>query len=175
MVLVPEVLEAIEDYKDIYVLAAGGIATGRQMAACMAMGAAGAWTGSVWLTTSEAETTPTVKAKMLKATSRHTVRSRSRTGKPTRQLRSAWSDAWASKDAPDPLSMPLQGLLSRPPFAKVDKLAAGGHCGAQELASYFVGQAVGLMNTEQSARSVVLDFKQDFVEAVARLSATLNE
>ncbi|MEZ5901606.1 MAG: nitronate monooxygenase [Hyphomicrobiaceae bacterium] len=175
MVLIPEVLQAIEPYKNIYVLAAGGIATGRQMAACMAMGAAGAWTGSVWLTTTEAETTPIVKEKMLKATSRNTVRSRSRTGKPTRQLQSAWSDAWGTKDAPDPLPMPLQGLLSRPPFAKIDKLAAGGHSGAKELAAYFVGQAVGLMNSEQSARSVVLDFKRDYAEAVERLSATLAD
>jgi len=175
MVLIPEVLQATEPYKNIHVLAAGGIATGRQMAACMAMGAAGVWTGSVWLTTKEAETTPTVKKKMLKATSRNTVRSRSRTGKPTRQLQSAWSDAWGAKDAPDPLPMPLQGLLSRPPMAKVDKLAEGGHKGAKELAAYFVGQAVGLMNTEQSARSVVMDFKRDFANAVERLSATLED
>jgi NAD(P)H-dependent flavin oxidoreductase YrpB (nitropropane dioxygenase family) len=175
MVLIPEVLKAIEPYRNIHVLAAGGIATGRQMAACIAMGAAGVWTGSVWLTTTEAETTPTVKEKMLKATSRNTVRSRSRTGKPTRQLQSAWSDAWGAKDAPDPLPMPLQGLLSRPPMAKVDKLAEGGHRGAKELAAYFVGQAVGLMNTDQSARSVVMDFKRDFAEAVERLSATLED
>ena len=175
MVLIPEVLQATESYRNIHVLAAGGIATGRQMAACMAMGAAGVWTGSVWLTTQEAETTPTVKEKMLKATSRSTVRSRSRTGKPTRQLQSAWSDAWGAKDAPDPLPMPLQGLLSRPPLAKVDKLAEGGHRGAKELAAYFVGQAVGLMNSKQSARSVVMDLKRDFAEAVERLSATLED
>lgn len=175
IVLIPEVLQAIAPYKNVHVLAAGGIATGRQMAACMAMGAAGAWCGSVWLTTTEAETTPTVKEKMLKATSRNTVRSRSRTGKPTRQLQSAWSDAWGSDDAPAPLPMPLQGLLSRPPMAKVDKLAASGHAGAKELAAYFVGQAVGLMNSEQSARSVVMDFKQDYAEAVERLSATMEE
>ena len=60
MVLVPKVLEAIEAYVGIAILAAGGIATGKQMVACMAMGAAGAWTGSVWLTTLETETTPTV-------------------------------------------------------------------------------------------------------------------
>ncbi len=174
MVLVPEVLDAIKDYPGIEVLAAGGIATGRQMAACMAMGAAGAWTGSVWLTTTEAETTPTVKEKMLKATSRDTVRSRSRTGKPTRQLKSAWTDAWHGPGSPDPLPMPLQGIISRPALAKVDKLAAGGHAGAKELATYYVGQAVGLMNEEQSARSVVLAFKQDFVEAVERLSATVT-
>jgi len=175
MVLVPEVLQAIEPYENIDVLAAGGIATGRQMAACMAMGAAGVWCGSVWLTTVEAETTPTVKQKMLKATSRNTVRSRSRTGKPTRQLQSAWSDAWGAKDAPEPLAMPLQGLLSRPPMAKVDKLAESGHDGAKNLAAYFVGQAVGLMNTEQSARSVVADFMKDYAEAVERLSGTLHE
>jgi NAD(P)H-dependent flavin oxidoreductase YrpB (nitropropane dioxygenase family) len=175
IVLIPEVLQAIAPYKNVHVLAAGGIATGRQMAACMAMGAAGAWCGSVWLTTTEAETTPTVKEKMLKATSRNTVRSRSRTGKPTRQLQSAWSDAWGSDNAPKPLPMPLQGLLSRPPMAKIDKLAASGHQGAKELAAYFVGQAVGLMNTEQSTRSVVMDFKRDYAEAVERLSATLEE
>ena len=174
MVLIPEVLEAIADYDDVHVLAAGGIATGRQMAACMAMGAAGAWCGSVWLTTAEAETTPTVKQKMLQATSRNTVRSRSRTGKPTRQLQSAWTDAWSAPDAPDPLPMPLQGLISRPPLDKVDRLAATGHEGAKALATYYVGQAVGLMNSETSARAVVYEFKRDFAEAVERLAATLD-
>ena len=175
MVLVPEVLETIADYDDMYVLAAGGIATGRQMAACMAMGAAGAWTGSVWLTTAEAETTPTVKEKMLRAHSRNTVRSRSRTGKPTRQLQSAWTDAWGVPNAPDPLPMPLQGLLSKPAMAKIDKLAEGGHDGAKALATYYVGQAVGLMNVEQSARSVVYDFMQDYADAVERLSGTIED
>ena len=175
MVLVPEVLETIKPYPHMFALAAGGIATGRQMAACMAMGAAGVWTGSVWLTTAEAETTPTVKEKMLAAHSRNTVRSRSRTGKPTRQLQSAWTDAWGAAGAPDPLPMPLQGVLSKPAMEKIDKLAANGHEGAKELATYYVGQAVGLMNTEQSARSVVYDFMQDYAEAAERLAATLEE
>jgi NAD(P)H-dependent flavin oxidoreductase YrpB (nitropropane dioxygenase family) len=100
LVVVPEVIEAIKDYQGMHVLAAGGIATGGQMAACMAMGAAGVWCGSVWLTTTEAETTPTVKAKMLSASSRDTVRSTSRTGKPTRQLKSAWTEAWKSPTKP---------------------------------------------------------------------------
>jgi NAD(P)H-dependent flavin oxidoreductase YrpB (nitropropane dioxygenase family) len=84
MVLVPEVVDTVAP---IPVLAAGGIATGRQMAAALALGAAGVWCGSVWLTTEEAETSPAVKEKMLAATSCDTVRSRSRTGKPARQLR----------------------------------------------------------------------------------------
>jgi NAD(P)H-dependent flavin oxidoreductase YrpB (nitropropane dioxygenase family) len=174
MVVVPEVLDAIKDHPEVQVLAAGGIATGRQMAAVMAMGAAGAWTGSVWLTTVEAETIPTVKAKMLAATSRDTVRSRSRTGKPTRQLKSPWTEAWSGPGMPEPLEMPLQGMISRPALAKVDKLAEAGHKGAKELATYYVGQAVGLMQHELRARDVVFEFKKDFAEAVERLSSTME-
>jgi NAD(P)H-dependent flavin oxidoreductase YrpB (nitropropane dioxygenase family) len=175
MVLVPEVLEAMRPYPNVRVLAAGGIATGRQMAACMAMGAEGVWTGSVWLTTAEAETTPTVKQKMLAASSRDTVRSRSRTGKYTRQLRSPWTDAWQIDGAPVPLPMPLQGLISKRALARVDRLAETGHAGAKTLATYYVGQSVGLMNAEQSTRSVVYDFMRDYAEAVERLSGTLAE
>jgi NAD(P)H-dependent flavin oxidoreductase YrpB (nitropropane dioxygenase family) len=51
MVLVPEVVRAVKKIRDVPVLAAGGIMNGSQMAACMAMGAAGVWTGSVWLAT----------------------------------------------------------------------------------------------------------------------------
>jgi NAD(P)H-dependent flavin oxidoreductase YrpB (nitropropane dioxygenase family) len=157
------------------VLAAGGIVTGRQMAACMAMGAAGAWTGSVWLTTAEAETNPVVKDKMLAASSRQTVRSRSRTGKYTRQLRSAWTDAWQAPGAPDPLPMPLQSLVSEPALRSIDKLAEAGNPGARQLATYWVGQGVGLMNSTQSVRSVVREFMEDFAAAAERLSTLLED
>ena len=175
MVLVPEIHEAIQPFGDIPILAAGGIVTGRQMAASMAMGATGAWTGSVWLTTLEAETSQVVKEKMLAATSRQTVRSRSRTGKPTRQLRSPWTDAWQQPTAPDPLPMPLQTLVSDPPLAKVKKLAEGGHEGAKELDTYYVGQGVGLMNVSKPAREVVYDFKEDFLKAYERLTNFIDE
>jgi NAD(P)H-dependent flavin oxidoreductase YrpB (nitropropane dioxygenase family) len=175
LVLVPEVIEALVPYGDVPVLAAGGIVTGRQMAACMAMGAAGAWTGSVWLTTAEAETNPVVKEKMLAANSRQTVRSRSRTGKYTRQLRSAWTDAWQAPDAPDPLPMPLQSLVSEPALRKLDKLAAAGDPGAKRLATYWVGQGVGLMNATQSVRAVVMEFMADYAAAAERLAATLED
>ena len=169
LVLIPEVLQALEPYGEVPILAAGGIATGRQMAAVMAMGAHGVWTGSVWLTTAEAETAPAVKEKFLSASSRQTVRSRSRTGKYTRQLRSPWTDAWHAEEAPDPLPMPLQGLVSEPALGKIARLAETGHPGAKQLTTYFVGQAVGLMNQEQSARQVVYDFMEDFANAAERL------
>ena len=144
------------------------------MAACMAMGAAGVWCGSVWLTSPEAETIPTVKKKMLEANSRKTIRSRSRTGKPTRQLQSAWTDAWASPNALQPLEMPLQGVLSRPAMDKIDKRASLGHEGAVALSTYYVGQAVGLMNKEKSVKTIVYEFMEDYGEAVERLSNTLK-
>jgi NAD(P)H-dependent flavin oxidoreductase YrpB (nitropropane dioxygenase family) len=103
MVLVPDVIQAVRAAgSDASILAAGGIVTGRQMAAAVAMGADGAWTGSVWLTTPEAETSPIVKEKMLAATASDTIRSRSRTGKFCRQLRSDWTDAWENAEAPPP-------------------------------------------------------------------------
>jgi len=170
LVLVPEVAEAIAPFGNTPILAAGGIVTGRQMAACMAMGAAGAWTGSGWLTTSEAETSPVVKEKMLAASSRQTVRSKARTGKYSRQLRSAWTDAWESEEAPRPLPMPLQSIVTEPAMARITKLAEGGHDGARKLASYFVGQGVGLMNDSVSARTVVYEFMEDFLSATERLN-----
>nr|WP_201152649.1 nitronate monooxygenase family protein [Rhodothalassium salexigens] len=170
IVLVPEVVRAVaEAGSEVPVLAAGGIVTGAQMAAAMAMGAAGAWCGSVWLTTAEAETAPAVKEKMLAATSRDTVRSKSRTGKPSRQLRSVWTDAWESGEGPQPLPMPLQSLITEPALAKINKLADGGHEGARTLATYWVGQGVGLMTASRGAGQVVQDFKEDFATAYERL------
>ena len=175
MVLIPEVCRALRKHDmDVPVLAAGGIATGEQMAAAMAMGAEGAWCGSVWLTTVEAETTPTVKAKMLQATASDTVRAKSRTGKPSRQLRSGWTDAWEGSAAPPPLPMPLQGLVSEPALKKVDAAAAAGHKGAEALATYWVGQAVGLMNEERSVSDVMMEFKTEYLEAFQRIEGFLE-
>ena len=170
MVLIPEVHEAIQPYGDVPILAAGGIVTGKQMAAAMAMGASGAWCGSVWLTTIESEVDPIVKEKMVAANSSQTVRSRIRTGKHSRQLVTPWTEAWESETAPEPLPMPLQPMVAEPALQKVNKLAAGGHDGAKDLATYWVGQGVGLMNQSISASDVVQEFKEDFINAYERLN-----
>ena len=170
MVLIPEVHQAIQPYGDVPILAAGGIVTGKQMAAAMAMGASGAWCGSVWLTTIESEVEPVIKEKMVAANSSQTVRSRSRTGKHSRQLVTPWTQAWEADSAPEPLPMPLQPMVAEPALQKVNKLAAGGHEGAKDLATYWVGQGVGLMNQSISASDVVQEFKEDFVNAFERLN-----
>ncbi len=172
LVLIPEVVEAVGS--SVPVLAAGGIVTGRQVAAAVALGAAGAWTGSVWLTTEEAETAPHTVAKMLAATSRDTVRSKGRTGKPSRQLRSPWTDAW-NGDGPGALPMPLQSVLSENILRRIDILAENGHQGAQSLATYWVGQGVGLMNKVKPAREVVRGMIEDYLDAVARVSESIED
>jgi NAD(P)H-dependent flavin oxidoreductase YrpB (nitropropane dioxygenase family) len=176
MVLVPEVIKAIKPIRDVPVLAAGGIMTGKQMAACMAMGAAGVWTGSVWLATTESETSEIFREKMIAASSRDAIRSKGRTGKPARQLRSVWTDAWdRGPDSPGALPMPLQSLISRDAFASIDRSAAAGNAQARDLVSYFVGQGVGLIDSVKSAGAVVQEFKEDFAEAAECLNMLVSE
>jgi NAD(P)H-dependent flavin oxidoreductase YrpB (nitropropane dioxygenase family) len=171
IVLIPQVLRAIKPIRNIPVLAAGGIMTGRQMAACMAMGAAGVWTGSVWLATNESETSEIFREKMIAARSRDTVRSRCRTGKPSRQLRSAWTDAWEGPNSPGPLPMPFQSLISEPALEAAQRAAEKGNPQARELVTYFVGQGVGLIDSVKSCRTVVKEFMEEFAEAIADMQA----
>ena len=165
----------IKEYGDIPILAAGGIATGEQMAGVMAMGADGVWCASVFLTTTEAETSETVKEKMVNASSSQTVRSRSRTGKHSRQLKSAWTDAWEAKDAPEPLPMPLQTMVGEPALAIISKHAEIGHEGAKDLETYWVGQGIGLVNETISAGQTVQKFKEEFIEGYERMTSLFEE
>jgi len=170
MVLIPEVVDAVAP---VPVLGAGGIGRGRQMAAAMALGAQGVWCGSVWLTTEEAETHPAVKEKMLKATSADTVRSRSRTGKPARQLKSAWTEAWEDPEHP-PLGMPLQPILTARAIARIDRAAMTPGSGAEKLANYFVGQIVGSMNQTKRSADVVYEMVDEFIDAINAVKTQMD-
>jgi NAD(P)H-dependent flavin oxidoreductase YrpB (nitropropane dioxygenase family) len=161
MVLIPEVVDAVGDTP---VLAAGGIGDGRQMAAAMALGAQGAWTGSIWLTVAEADTDPRVVPKLLAASSRDTVRSRALTGKPARQLRTEWTDAWEGADSPGPLPMPLQYMLVSEAHRRIAR------AGRTELMGMPVGQIVGAMNDVRPVREVVYQLITEYAAAVERLN-----
>jgi len=171
MVLIPEIVDAVGE---IPVLGAGGIGRGRQMAAAMALGAQGVWCGSVWLTTVEAETHPVVKEKFLAATSADTIRSRSRTGKPARQLKSAWTDEWEDPETPMPLGMPMQPVLVNQALERIDRSAHKPGSGAEHLANYYVGQIVGSMDRSKPAAQVVYDMIDEFIEATQSLARQLD-
>ncbi|HVX68167.1 MAG TPA: nitronate monooxygenase family protein [Mycobacteriales bacterium] len=172
MVLVPEVVKAVAP---VPVLAAGGIVTGAQVAAAMALGAQGVWCGSVWLTTAEAETDPVVKQKFLSATSSDTVRSRSLTGKPARMLRTPWTDEWEAPEAPAPLPMPLQSMLVADAQVRIARDARTAGSGAEQLATYFVGQGVGLMDRVKPAREVVEEMVAGYLEVAERFASQVAD
>ncbi|MFJ6463269.1 NAD(P)H-dependent flavin oxidoreductase [Streptomyces sp. NPDC091387] len=162
MVLVPDVVDAVGP---LPVLAAGGIGSGEQVAAGLALGAQGVWLGSLWLTTEEADMhSRALTAKLLAAGSGDTVRSRALTGKPARQLRTEWTDAWDDPSGPGPLPMPLQGLLVAEAVSRIQKYETGALLGTP------VGQIVGRMNTERSVQAVFDDLTRGFERAVDRIN-----
>jgi NAD(P)H-dependent flavin oxidoreductase YrpB (nitropropane dioxygenase family) len=166
MVLIPDVVDAVAPTP---VLAAGGIGSGRQMAAAMALGADGVWTGSIWLTVAESDMTPPIMEKLLAAGSGDTVRSRSMTGKPARQLRTAWTDAWESPESPGALPMPLQFILWSYAMRRVN--AAGN----RDLIGMPVGQIVSRMNKVRTAKDVVYDMVEEYIDVTERMNKALAD
>jgi NAD(P)H-dependent flavin oxidoreductase YrpB (nitropropane dioxygenase family) len=160
MVLWPEVVDAVSPRP---VLVGGGVGSGRQMAAALALGAAGVWTGSIWLTTVESQVQPAVRDKLLRATSRDTVRSRSLSGKPARQLRTAWTDAWDDPAGPGALPMPLQFMLTAEAVYRIYRSEN------PDLMGMPVGQIVGRMNEVRPVATVIADMVRECEETIASL------
>jgi NAD(P)H-dependent flavin oxidoreductase YrpB (nitropropane dioxygenase family) len=171
MVLTPEIVDIAAGRP---VLAAGGIASGRQMAAALALGAAGVWCGSVWLSSEEDVAVQAVKAKFLRATSSDTLRSPTRTGKPARQLRSAWHEEWERPGSPAPLPMPLQPMLVNEAWQRIDAAAQAGHEGAVRLESFFVGQVVGSFQQLRPAGEITRQLVQDCEQRIRELAEGAN-
>ncbi|MFD0360479.1 NAD(P)H-dependent flavin oxidoreductase [Nocardia sp. GCM10030253] len=163
MVLWPQVVDAIGDMP---MLAAGGIGNGRQVAAAMAMGAAGAWTGSLWLTVEEANVPPAQMQTYIDATSHDTVRSRSWTGKPCRMLKNDWTEAWEQTENPDPLPMPLQMMVALDGVKRGHRYPEA----AKDVNFNPVGQVVGMMTKVERSADVVGRLIQEYVEACDRLN-----
>lgn len=162
IVLWPEVIDAVSPTP---VLAAGGIGTGRQIAAALAMGAEGVWTGSLWLLVEEADLQPAQRESYLRVGTDDTVRSRSFTGKPNRMLRNAWTEAWEAPGAPAPLGMPLQYMLTAEAVARSARYASR----SQDVAFNAGGQVIGLVNQIRATRDVVYALVEEYLEAVDRL------
>jgi NAD(P)H-dependent flavin oxidoreductase YrpB (nitropropane dioxygenase family) len=162
VVLWPEVIDAVAPTP---VLAAGGIGTGRQIAAALALGAQGVWTGSLWLTVQEADAPPAQMECYLKATTRDTVRSRSFTGKPCRMLRNAWTEAWESPESPGTLGMPMQFMVTGDAVARGHRYADK----AKDVMFNPIGQIVGQLNEVRPVKEVIRELVEGYLEAAERL------
>ncbi|MCO1655473.1 NAD(P)H-dependent flavin oxidoreductase [Pseudonocardia humida] len=166
MVLLPEVVDAVGER--VPVLAAGGIGSGRQIAAALALGAQGVWMGSAWLTTAEYTqglAASATQQALLAATSADTVRSRIYSGKPARLLKTRWTQAWAAPDAPEPLPMPLQNILVSEAHERIQRSAD------PEVVAMPVGQIVGRLNEVRPVAEVVADLLAEFDRTLDRLHA----
>jgi len=167
IVLWPQIAKAIAPTP---LLAAGGIGSGEQIAAALAMGAQGVWAGSLWLTVEEADLPPAQKQQLLDATSRDTVRSRSFTGKPCRMIKTEWTEAWSAPDAPEPLPMPLQYMVSGDCVARSHRYAD------KALSVMFnpAGQVVGQLDRVEKTAAVVQRLVEEYLDAVERLTVLTN-
>ena len=164
MVLIPEVVDAVQGQAPV--LAAGGIGCGRQVAAALALGAAGVWMGSAWLVTSEYQqlsTAPAVQQALLKATSSDTVRSRIYSGKPARLLKNRWTDAWEQQGAPEPLPMPLQNLLVSEAHQRLMQ------SGQPDVVPMPAGQIIGRMTEVRPVADVMAALVRETGEVLDRL------
>jgi NAD(P)H-dependent flavin oxidoreductase YrpB (nitropropane dioxygenase family) len=165
LVLVPQVVDAVAP---VPVLAAGGIATGRQLTAVLALGAQGAWMGSAWLASEESDVDPQVIEKLLAAESQQTLRTKCMTGKPVRMLRTSFEEEWEAPDAPAMLKAPLQGLLVQPLLKRIFKGRV------LPLMGQPVGQAVGLIRERRTSRAIVEEMMLELVDTVERVRQELD-
>ena len=165
MVLVPQVVETAAGRAAV--VAAGGIASGSQMAAALALGAVGVWCGSIWLVTRESDLLPYQKEVLLATRSQDTVQSRAMTGKPVRMNRSRYSDAWNGPGAPPTLGPPMQKVLYELARSRIDRAQRG------DLYSWPVGQVVGMLRSETSVREVMLRLQTEYLETLERMGRQL--
>jgi NAD(P)H-dependent flavin oxidoreductase YrpB (nitropropane dioxygenase family) len=168
MVLWPVVIDA---FAPTPLLGAGGIGNGRQIAAALGMGAQGVWTGSIWLAVEEADAPPPQLDSYLNASSSDTVRSRSWTGKPCRMLKNEWTEAWGREDTPDPLGMPLQGMVTVEAITRGHRYAKA----AKDVQFNPVGQIVGDMNEAMPVRELIVNLVEQYLDAVERLEKLAPE
>ncbi|MET4165610.1 MULTISPECIES: NAD(P)H-dependent flavin oxidoreductase [Gordonia] len=174
MILWPELVDAVGDTAPV--LAAGGVGSGRQIAAAIALGAQGVWMGTYWLTAAEyklgvpegSDKPSTVQQALLKATSRDTVRRRIYSGKPARLLKTAWTDAWDAESAPEPLPMPLQNLLVAEAHARISQ------ADNPDVVAMPAGQIVGRCNAITPVADLIADLVSEYDEAVGRMNKTLG-
>jgi NAD(P)H-dependent flavin oxidoreductase YrpB (nitropropane dioxygenase family) len=162
IVLWPQV---VREVAPVPVLAAGGIGSGQQIAAALALGCQGAWTGSQWLMVEEAENTAVQQQAYVKATSRDTVRSRSFTGKPCRMLKNDWTEAWETAGNPEPLGMPLQYMVSGMAVKATHQYPDQ----TVDVAFNPVGQVVGQFEKVEKTSAVIERWVEEYVEATTRL------
>jgi len=171
LALIPQVVDAVSP---VPVLAAGGIADGRGMAAALALGAAGVWCGTAFVASHEACVDHVRlglrdqweidlwKERLLKATEDDTAITRVISGKTLRNIRNKFTDKWQQSEGPILKKFPLQNML----VSKVEAMVRKG-----QLSDYLlwspVGQIAGMITELKNCQQIVEDMVAEAIEILA--------
>jgi NAD(P)H-dependent flavin oxidoreductase YrpB (nitropropane dioxygenase family) len=163
--IVPEVVSIAGDTP---IIAAGGVTTGRHLAAALCLGAAGVWTGTLWLASRESDADMIVKEKLLAATADDTSYSNCISGMTMRTLKCPWTEEWSKPEAPDVLPAPYQMLLSS------DYIQGANDHRREDLMTEAAGQGVGFVTTMKPARQIVFDLIDEALTALEELTGEVE-
>ncbi len=163
--IVPEIVSIAGDTP---IIAAGGVTTGRHLAAALCLGAAGVWTGTLWLASRESDVDMIVKEKLLAATADDTSYSNCISGMTMRTLKCPWTEEWSKPEAPNVLAAPYQMLLSS------DYIQAANDHRREDLMTEAAGQGVGFVTTMKPARQIVFDLVDEALTAIEELTGEVE-
>ncbi|MDD4689150.1 MAG: nitronate monooxygenase [Eubacteriales bacterium] len=144
MVLIPQVCDAVK----IPVIAAGGIADGRGLAAVFMLGACAAQIGTRFLVAKECNVHENYKKKILKATDISTIVTGKKLGHPVRSIKTAFSRGYFKAEYSAIADDDLENLA-------VGALRLAAKCGDDEKGCFLAGQIAGLINKEQTSKEII--------------------
>jgi NAD(P)H-dependent flavin oxidoreductase YrpB (nitropropane dioxygenase family) len=157
LALLPQVMDAVAPTP---VIAAGGVASGRALAGVLAMGAAAAWCGSVFLVSEEANQPDLQKQRILDAATEDTVVTRLYSGKTMRNITNPLIQAWEAKGL-QALPMGLQAELIK------DLSHSIREAGRQDLLMNAAGQTVGMLKEKRPARVILEEMVEEASDILA--------
>lgn len=168
MTLVPAVVDAVE----LPVIAAGGIADGRGIAAALAMGAVGAWIGTRFVASAEAYAHENYKGRIVEIGDEGTTRTRCFSGKPCRVIRNRTTESWESSRELQERILPFPrqfGVIGE--WLGEDPYIAGRREGKVDVGALAAGQSSSLIHDVQPARVIVERLAQELEESLDRMQA----
>ena len=161
--IVPQVVDAARG-TGVPIIAAGGVTTGRHLAAALALGADGVWTGSLWLASRESDVNLPLKERLIEAETDDTVYSDCISGYTMRTTRSPWHNEWASPEAPEVLKPPLQMILSS------NYIQGSLDYQRKDLMTEAAGQGIHYVTEMKPARQILSDIVEEALDVFDRFA-----
>ncbi len=162
--IVPQVVDAARN-TGVAVLAAGGVTTGRHLAAALALGADGVWTGSLWLASRESDVNLPLKERLIEAETDDTIYSNCISGYTMRTTRCPWHDEWMGSSAPEVLKPPLQMMLS------ANYIQGSLDYQRKDLMTEAAGQGIHYVKEMKPARQILSDLVEEAFDVFDRFTA----